>query len=384
MSSATTTGNPDRTLSGARRWLLIDMLRGIAIVLVLFRHHPMQGFLHDQGWMGVDLFFVLSGFLVAGLVFDEHKRTGSFRGFHFLVRRGFKIYPSFYAFIAVTMLMVPFTDREDPLMNYLAELFYFQNYHEGLWAHTWSLAVEEHFYFLLVFAASFLIWRRVRFSLRTMVVSCITLFIVILGLRIMTSLGSDFNVRTHMFPTHLRLDSLLAGVLLAAWHRYRPQAFHSFFRKNRGLLGISIILFLLPTLLSPFGSFVMATFGFTGIYLAGAVSVGLAMTAVPLKGTHPLQRVFVQPMAWIGQFSYTIYLWHLLTLVVIRKATAWLGVGDGYIGFVAYALLSIGVGYLTSVALEQPLLRMRERWFPSKSKAQVVNIAAITDPRSGS
>lgn len=85
----------------------LDVLRGVAVLLVLGRHiqyppqlpEPFQtlvGYWSRCGWVGVDLFFVLSGFLVSGLVFEEWKRTGGFAAGRFLIRRGFKIYPAFY------------------------------------------------------------------------------------------------------------------------------------------------------------------------------------------------------------------------------------------------------------------------------------------------
>jgi len=73
----------------------LDFLRGIAILLVLFRHNPLgNNIFYHFGWLGVDLFFVLSGFLVSGLLFTEYKKRGEVRIKRFLIRRGFKIYPN--------------------------------------------------------------------------------------------------------------------------------------------------------------------------------------------------------------------------------------------------------------------------------------------------
>jgi peptidoglycan/LPS O-acetylase OafA/YrhL len=354
-----------------RRWELVDMLRGIAVLLVLFRHHDVGGPLHDFGWMGVDLFFVLSGFLVSGLIFDEYRRTGEFRGLHFLIRRGFKIYPSFYALILVSAGAMLLTGRTDPIMNYVAEIFFFQNYHEGLWVHTWSLGVEEHFYFILVIVASLVILRKVRFDLRAMIVTCIVLFLFFLGLRMATWLGRPFEVRTHFYATHLRMDSLLGGVLLAAIHRYRPEGFQRFFREHRWVLIGAIVLLLLPTILTPFGSFIMYTFGLTGIYLAGAIALGLAVTADPLNAAHALQKWWVRPVAWVGAISYTTYLWHLFVLLVVELGSERLGFKGSEIEFVVFVALSVAAGFVTSILIERPFLHLRERWFPSRSRSVV-------------
>lgn len=102
--------------------------------------------MHTGGWIGVDLFFVLSGFLISGLLFREHRKTGGVRIGRFLARRGFKIYPAFYVMILFTLAVGSLFDQRLPLRDVLAELSFTQNYFGGLWDHTWSLAVEEHFY----------------------------------------------------------------------------------------------------------------------------------------------------------------------------------------------------------------------------------------------
>src|SRR4051794_7562171 len=104
------------TQPSATRLASLDVLRAVAIFLVLGRHMPpftsssasapMLTFLHAWecgGWIGVDLFFVLSGFLVAGLLFREHQLFGTIRYGHFLARRGLKIYPAFYVMLGAVV-----------------------------------------------------------------------------------------------------------------------------------------------------------------------------------------------------------------------------------------------------------------------------------------
>jgi peptidoglycan/LPS O-acetylase OafA/YrhL len=98
-----------------------------------------------SGGQGVDLFFVLSGFLVSGLLFAEFKKYGRISIRRFYIRRAWKIYPAFYVLIAATYLYQKFgighkmTDVEK-----VSELFFLQSYVQGFWNHTWTLAVEEH------------------------------------------------------------------------------------------------------------------------------------------------------------------------------------------------------------------------------------------------
>src|SRR5262249_23529139 len=125
----------------------------IAVLLVLGRHfYPSKGVnpilltWQRGGWIGVDLFFVLSGFLVSGLLFDEHLRQKKLSINTFLLRRGLKIYPAFWVLIIVTIFVNSTQNLPTPTKGLIGELLFLQNYLAALWNHTWSLAVEEHFY----------------------------------------------------------------------------------------------------------------------------------------------------------------------------------------------------------------------------------------------
>src|ERR1700730_4300428 len=128
----------------------LDVLRCIAVLLVMFNHGGIWPAAAQHGWIGVDLFFVLSGFLISGLLFSEYKARSSISFKRFFVRRGMKIYPAFYLFLFLTAVVYYLVfHRLSPPTHYLAEVFFVQNYWPGVWDHTWSLGVEEHFYILL-------------------------------------------------------------------------------------------------------------------------------------------------------------------------------------------------------------------------------------------
>ena len=127
----------------------LDFLRGIAIILVLFRHQYLFDFTQKMGWIGVDLFFVLSGFLVSGLLFKEYIKFGSIKPGLFLIRRGFKIYPVYYLFYLLYLTPILIKGNLN-LTGFFSDMFFLQNYIWGwgyAYAPSWSLAVEEHFYF---------------------------------------------------------------------------------------------------------------------------------------------------------------------------------------------------------------------------------------------
>ena len=214
-----------------KRQAELDFLRCIAVVSVVLCHFdklrgrellPRVGeaivyVLESTGWMGVDLFFVLSGFLISGLLFREHIEHHEIRIGRFFLRRGLKIYPAFYLLIAVMLLRdwlggIPI--KPDHLA---AECFFYQNYHAGLWSHTWTLAIEEHFYLLLpIFLLCLARFsRNSRDPFRLVPRIFVGLSIAVLVARVLTMLGESEPYFHTYKRTHCRIDSLMFGVVLS-------------------------------------------------------------------------------------------------------------------------------------------------------------------------
>ena len=367
----------------------IDVLRALAIMLVLGRHmdpcppevnlylNTFTEFWYRIGGIGVDLFFVLSGFLVSSLLFREsltHSRISITR---FLIRRGLKIYPSFYVFILFTILYRKF-QLEYPiyLNSLLGELLFLQNYIGNLWGYTWTLAVEEHFYLFLVLLLYWFNRRDVKYQHRTPFVElpqvAIAIFIGCLLLRLITSFfvegAADSNSYILLFPTHLRIDSVMFGVLLAwAWH-FKSAWLKKKVLSKRWLLAISGVLFvLLPFWLNLDRSMAILTVGLSSFYLG----FGLLMLGTikwKLK-----ESMFLKIVTTIGYCSYSIYLWHgpvhWWLLPALDKFVSPAFLSNWYLYFFSYFLGSIAVGYLLTKAIEQPVLLMRNKFFPSRTRA---------------
>lgn len=140
----------------------LDFARAIAITLALGWHfYTPSDFVilnliqlpgHLIGWAGVDLFFVLSGFLIGGLIFREIDQTGEFNARRFLIRRAFKIWPVLYLYVVLLVL----TGRYSPIEIVPQTLFHLQNYWVTPASHLWSLAVEEHFYVFFAITAAYM------------------------------------------------------------------------------------------------------------------------------------------------------------------------------------------------------------------------------------
>src|SRR6476620_6792605 len=173
----------------AARRLDLDVVRGLAIVLALgwhFSRKPTGNVVLDAvqwpghvfGWAGVDLFFVLSGFLMGQLVLKERARTGGFDGRRFTARRLLRLWPVLYVFLAVHAVF-----GSEPLGSYLWQnALHVQNYAGTSLAHLWSLAVEEHFYLLL--AVLFPLFARRRGTVRPLVAVLVAVLVGSLVLRL--------------------------------------------------------------------------------------------------------------------------------------------------------------------------------------------------------
>ncbi len=217
--------------SASKRNVNLDALRGVAILLVLGRHLDYFPLWTKMGWAGVDLFFVLSGFLISGLLFQEWQRRGAIDFLRFYIRRALKIYPAFYVLLLVTLLVhrivpgipsFPVTAKA-----ILAECFFVQNYFPGLWPHTWSLAVEEHFYILLPIVLRLLYSRRREQADPFRALP--TIFMIMATAEIVLRTATTWQLTTfvtearYMEPSHLRIDGLLFGVLLSYYRHFQPE-----------------------------------------------------------------------------------------------------------------------------------------------------------------
>ncbi len=354
------------------RVLGLDLLRLLAVLLVLGHHAPsppenspalvreIHLLWERGGWVGVDLFFVLSGYLVSGLLFAEYRRHGRVKLGRFLLRRGLKIYPAFWVLLSYTILTRLVHGIPLPTQPLIGEVFFLQNYLGALWPHTWSLAVEEHFYLLL--AALFWWVQRYR---KERPFAVIPLLFAGLAVACLTARVTQQSLEpglspAALFPTHLRVDALFFGVLLSYgmhFGRLRQQL-QGFLPGWRIAAGIAL---LVPTFIFSRVSYPwVTTFGFTLTYLGAGLMV---LGAVEWdRSTHRL----VQWLGVIGTLSYSIYLWHLPTLHWASRVS--LGHPESWphylLFFVLYSSGSIAIGYLMARLIEIPVLKLRNRLLP--------------------
>ena len=361
---------PESPPAPTARRLDLDVVRGVAIVLALGWHFSprssgnavldaVQWPGHTFGWAGVDLFFVLSGFLMGQLVLRERARTGRFDGRRFTARRMLRLWPVLYVFLAVYAFA-----GDDPVTSYLWQnALHLQNYAGSSLEHLWSLAVEEHFYLLL--AVLFPLFARRRGSVRPLVAVLIGVLVASLALRGIAVAHGVSDVRVQ-WRTHFRMDALAAGVLLSVLRVHAPAAFDRLVARRwlwAAATATGICFLAAVTKGSPLGS----TLGYTVAYLTGAAFLLLLHGAAWVPRAGWLTR----PVAALGRHAYGIYVWHVLAAELVLDLLP--GMDYGSSGPAAQAAkfgAAITAGVLATLLLERPVLRLRDRLVPTARPAE--------------
>lgn len=325
----------------------LDVLRGVAVLLVIGTHMQYYVIWKRIGWIGVDLFFVLSGFLISGLLFREYISTGTIDVGRFILRRGLKIWPAFYVFMAVMSLLV--IQGRLNWRPFLLELVFLQNYFPlggpVPTYHTWSLAVEEHFYLLLPMLLIVLLRRKRPEPFNAIPWIFLILMAFCLALRVHAGLpsGEVFS------ETHLRIDALFCGVTLSYLFHFRSALFAHL---NRTLWLPLAALCITPAFILRERTVFMQSIGLTLLTIGFSLLLAWSISRIPVRRSGVL--------AYVGRHSYSIYLWHLPIVMVLC--------GDSFLSFWAAVALCIIIGIAMSKLIEIPVLKWRDRILPDSMR----------------
>ena len=319
----------------------LDVLRGVAILLVLGRHDPSSPW-EAIGWWGVDLFFVLSGFLISGLLFRDIKACGEIRLRRFWLRRGWKIWPAFFVYLSTIRLLTRLPDHQFLWASlFMSDYFY----HGGILGHTWSLSVEEHFYLLLPLVLIGLSSKRFSAIPR----------IALAALVICPILRWAGSLEIANFATHTRVDGLLAGVAIGYLYHFKTDVFYKF-ANGTIAIPITVVCASVAALLGdPVYNRVPSIFSFSFLAVGFSFLVAWAVTKPARKA--------LQPLATIGYHSYSIYLWHMLFATAMTSVHF-----QGKL--IVYMVLCVSMGTTMAVLVEVPCLKLRdwllkdEKWVP--------------------
>ncbi len=343
----------------------LDGVRGIAIIAVMGLHAGQMApaldarlaslvWIASYGNTGVDLFFVLSGFLITGGLLDSRAQEGYFRRFYW--RRALRILPLYYGILATTVIVTGGLGGSAPwFWLHLANWVRVSHPHVQLPASlavTWSLGIEEQFY---------AVWPLVVLALspRAILRSCIVIVIAEPVLRAIAILGG-MPLVSIWAATPLRLDGLAAGAAIAVMIR-QPAGLTSLSHWARPAFLAASIVAVLSTL--PSHAYTLAP----PVVVIGYSAAGVASAALVVVAA--CQARAAELLSWgilrlFGRLSYALYLFHLPLLY-------W-SVRFGWLGFATWAPLSLGAAWLSWRYVESPLL-MLKNWKP-----RVRGVAAAT------
>ncbi len=339
----------------------LDGLRGLSILVVLGFNGHLQ-FLRG-GFIGVDLFFVLSGFLITALLVQEYRQTLSIRFRDFYIRRALRLFPALFALILVCVVL-SITQTPEKASGTMRGIFYTLIYAAN-WAqvppnppgigplsHAWSLSVEEQFYI----AWPLILFALLKIETKWAILSVLS-FMIAASIFVNVWLWRNEVPYLRMyFGTDTRANEILIGcvaALLLYWgwlKRTDPLKWVLHSAALAGLLFLAWCFFGLRH----WGSFVYNG-GFPLVALATAILIADLMLFPSL-----ISRCFeFAPLVWFGKISYGLYLWHFPIFEASRTFL------EGRMSFAAYSLIGLAVTLLVTTAsyyfLERPILKLKSR-----------------------
>ncbi len=355
----------------------LDTLRSIAIISVILYHYPKN---EDQlylraithyGWIGVDLFFVLSGFLIGGQAFREIIAHGKLDTIRFYQRRFLRTLPSYYIILLITLIF--FWTQGRSISEGWKYFFFLQNFElPKFFTHSWSLCVEEHFYLVFPWIVSTL------HRLKTLKISLkVSLMVGFLFLAEWIQRAIFFKhyrfdlaevdhihlawseyLRHIFYPTWTHIDGLLIGVGISAIQVYRPKIWTQLLNQGRMFLVGSLILLLLSSWIAYSPMNALATiFGFTFISLSFGMLIITAVSEKTWLGTtyFPLTKK-------ISELSYSMYLTHVFGIHAAYTIVQFFNASITSILLPSLSALGIGLfSFLLHITVEKPFLRLRDR-----------------------
>ena len=332
----------------------LDTLRAAAILMVIFAHTilsygapeiyaPLQ-----IGGVGVDLFFVLSGWLLGGLLFREVAHTEVVDIKRFWLRRWMRTFPAYYVVLILTIAQQYLT-KDDP--RFPVDYFFFvQNYSSGMEILyvSWSLAVEEQFYLLIAPFIAF----STRFNRRT---TLIILFVAFLTPQFFRFIDPSAK----SIESHVRVDGCIAGVLLSYIHVYYRD-FWERLCKHANLIGIASLII--------FSSFIVFRY-FPSWNVPGPnplvlVTVFSCWVLYANSSSERMSRIGFPFCQYIATRSYAMYLLHPEALALGKKMLLILPF-PAY--FIACLLITLAISELLYRLVELPFMNMREKYKSTKS-----------------
>lgn len=372
----------------------LDTLRAIAIIIVLIYHYKVVvssenlfGFISQLGWTGVDLFFVLSGYLIGNQILSAISNKQDFSLKLFYIRRFLRTLPNYYFVLALYFLFpVALSGTATaPLRSFLTFTQNLDMRAGETFTHSWSLCIEEQFY--LIFPLIALLIAHVKRSIALA-------WTALIGAILFAMFMRGFNWYAHgeaaitgqpfmqyiYYPSFTRFDELLPGVAIALMKSFHPTAFANILRRGNTLLivgltcvGVMFYVFHNYAYIEGYGrTFQVVTFGYSFL----AMSFGILVLAA-LSPNSILHKIRIPGAASLALWSYAIYLIHKPLFQVLKAPLTENGIDiNTSIGVAIIMAVSVACGWMLYQFIETPFMNLRARFFPSNiNSAKLVHNA---------
>ncbi|MBI9035442.1 MAG: acyltransferase [Bacteroidales bacterium] len=355
----------------------LDHLRAIAILLVMLFHYG-RGIpswlepVKQIGWTGVDLFFVLSGYLIGSQLLKEMQKTHTISFKRFYLKRFFRIIPAYIVVLIIYYSLPDFREGAGmpPLWRFLT---FTQNLgldaqNSNTFSHAWSLCIEEQFYLLLPLIIISIFALKLQKG-----TPYVVLALVILGFAFRIYNWNEYVqpfiesgnrsakvygfVEKIYYPSYNRMDGLLIGVSIAAVFNFKPKLKNHLIKHGNIVLLIGVALFLIAyKVCENFVSYDTAVYGFPLISLAYGVIVIAALSPSSI-----LYRFKSKISLIIATLSYAIYLTHKLLFHLTKSLCVELGLNDtsAWTFWICIAIALLG-GFVLHLIIEKPFLKLRK------------------------
>ena len=353
----------------------LDGLRGMAVMLVFIRHTMSYVQIFRLGWIGVDLFFVLSGFLITGILYDSKNEVDYYK--NFIVRRALRIFPLYFFFILLIIWVLPnlfptvFTGMSYYQDHQAWYWFYISNWlpygtaykTSTLLDHLWSLSIEEQFY---------LCWPFFVLLFRGKVLIKISVFLICCAIAIRYT-GSPLFGKVEVFEyfnTFTRIDSLLIGALIAILYRFKPEFLIKSALPALILSTFAIALIIIHQKKLDFPKLV-DTFTLWDIFFGAILIFSISQKNNWLKSLLGT-RVF----KFFGKYSYGLYVYHQpVNKLMFDKVIGPMQINFPYLPIVATMTclgITIVIALLSYNLIEKPFLSLKKYFEPTNH--QPVNL----------
>lgn len=347
----------------------LDGLRAVAVLMVMIYHLDfiLPGYHHViKGlFTGVDVFFVLSGFLITSILVKEYEETGNINLKNFFLRRTFRLVPALWFFLICLAMFGSYllpTDEATTTLdkyNFLFAAGYLMNWYavifEGFTGnlnHTWSLAIEEQFYIL---------WSIILFKLfaenksrkQIFNVTLAITFVLIIWRAVRVSAGTDSRIL--YYSTESRIDALLIGCLAA--FIYAWQIIPKVFFKSRIFSLISVAALIVAGVIIFSFSHQDVELYYLPLSLFSS-AIGIFILWLVARQSSFIHSVLeLKVLRWIGQISYGLYLWHFLMFEFTRKTFE-----DVFIKILIGFILAFIAATLSFYLIEKPFLNLKNKF----------------------